>query len=72
MKFYENFYWVGLAFWIVACCCLALIAIRNSVFWGPSRSITQKLRPLDIKLSKIGGILFIIGILSFIIGALID
>jgi len=71
LKFYEIYCWIGLAFWIAACSCLALIALRNSVFGGPSRSLLENLRPFDIKLAKIGGVLFISGIFFFIIGVLV-
>jgi len=68
MHLYEILFWLGLILLIACCCCFALVGIRNSVFGGPYRSLTAELRPFDIKLSKLGGVLFFISILFFIIG----
>ena len=62
------FFWSGLIFLIVCCCCIAIIGIKNSVFGGAYRSAMDELRPFDIKLLKLAGILFLVSILFFIIG----
>jgi len=68
LHLYEIFFWSGLILLIACCCCFGLVGIRNSVFGGPYRSLTAELRPFDIKLSKLAGVLFIISILLFVIG----
>jgi len=50
---YEYFFWIGLGFWIASGCCLGLIGIRNSVWFGPSRSILKELNPFDKKLASV-------------------
>ena len=71
MKFPEFFYGTSVVLWVVSGFFLGLIAIRNSVWFGPSRSVLEELRPFDKKLAKIGGIFFVIGTFLFVIGTLI-
>lgn len=68
MHLYEIFFWLGLIFLIACCSCFALVGLRNSVFGGSYRSLTAKLKPFDIKLSKLGSVLFVLSVLLFLIG----
>ena len=70
MNFYNIFMSLGFISWLICCCCLALIGLRNSIVVGPYRPVTKELRPFDVKLAKIGGILFLLGILFFVVGSL--
>ena len=70
MQFCELMYWSGLVSLVASCCCFGLIGFRNSVWYGPHRSVSAKLKPVDIKIAKIGATLFIIAVLFFIIGAM--
>ena len=68
MDSYEMMFWAGLILLVVACIGLSAIGLRNTSFWGTHRSISSDLRPLDIKIAKISGVLFVISLLSFCFG----
>lgn len=63
--------WIGLIILIASACCMALIAFRKSVWFGPPEPLTAPLKPFDKKLAKLSGLLFAIGLFFFISAALI-
>ncbi len=71
MKYHELLRWAFLLTWVACACCLAAIGFRNSAWWGPRRSVFKELRPLGIRLGKIAGLLFVAGVVFFLMGALI-
>jgi len=72
LQLHELMYWIGLAAWVTSGLCIGSIGFRNSAWWGPRRSASEKLGPVDMKIAKIAGIFFILGIFFFIIGKLLQ
>jgi len=68
MKSYEAIYWIGLCSWVAACIGLSWIGLRNTTFLGTHRPVTSRLKPVDIKISKVSAVLFFIGLCFFILG----
>ena len=71
MRVYEVLNWIGLISLIAGACCVALIAFKKSVWFGPTEPLTTPLKPFDKKLAKLSGLLLAIGVLFFILAALI-
>ncbi len=69
LKYQEILDGIGLLLWVGSACCLSIIGIRNSASFY-SQSISPELAPIDIKLAKVSGLLFVLGILVFIVGNL--
>jgi len=69
-EIYEVFYWAGTGLWLISCCLISIIGIRNIHSFSPFVSIFNKLGPFDLKLAKYSGLLFVIGILFFIVGVI--
>lgn len=70
MRVFEVLNWIGLISLIASACCVALITLRKSVWFGPPESLTKSLKRFDKKLAKLSGLLLIIGVLFFILAAL--
>lgn len=68
MEFYEILNWGGLISLVASCCCVGLIGIRNSVWYGPRHSPFAKLKPVDLKIAKVGALFLVIGLMLFLIG----
>jgi len=69
LEYQEILFGMGLLLWVGSACCLSIIGLRNSASFY-SQSIASELAPTDIKLAKVSGILFALGILVFIVGNL--
>jgi hypothetical protein len=69
IKYQELLFGVGLILWVGSACCLSLIGFRNSA-WYRYQSVVSELSPLDIKIAKLSGLLFALGIIAFIVGVL--
>jgi len=67
LQFFKLMYWASLIAWIAAALCGGIIGLRNSVWYGSSCSLFAKLQPIDIKMTKVAGILFVVGMFFFII-----
>ena len=72
MQSLEILNWAGLVCVLSCGLSLSIIGFRNSVlFRSPKpRLLKSPLEPLDIKLAKISGLLFLLGVVFFILGAL--
>lgn len=68
MNSYEIMFWAGLILLVAACIGLSAIGLRNTSFFGTHRSILSDLRPIDIKIAKISGVLFLFSMLFFGLG----
>jgi hypothetical protein len=71
LKSYTVIFWSGLILWIGSCLGIGVIGIRNSVWGRPFKPILSNLKPVDIKIAKACAVLFIIGLLLFILGFLV-
>ncbi len=71
-EIYKLFYWIGMGLWIISCCLICFIGLRNMHSFLPFVSIRNKLGPFDIKLAKYSGILFVIGVLLFVVGVIVE
>ena len=65
MSISEIINWAGLICFAIGCICLSMIGIRNSVWFGPNRSLLQEWRPLDKKLGKTSILIFCISGILF-------
>jgi hypothetical protein len=61
-------YWGGVGCLVASFSCFGLIVLRNSVWYGPRRSIFTKLKPIDARIAKVGAVLLLAGVLFFVIG----
>jgi hypothetical protein len=61
-------FWAGLILLVAACIGLSTIGLRNTSFLGTHKSILSDLRPIDIKIAKISGVLFLFALLFFGLG----
>jgi hypothetical protein len=71
LKSNEILFWAGLISWVAACIGLGAIGLRNTAWLGTHRSVLSNLKPIDIKISKGSGFLFIIGLVLFALGFLL-
>ena len=65
---YEVIFWTGLILWVGACLGISAIGIRNSTWFNTYSSPLSNLKPVDIKLAKSSAVLFLIGLLFFVLG----
>ena len=64
--------WIALIFCSEFGLCLAIIGIKNSVWYRSPPSLLKELDIVNKKIIEIGIILLLIGILIFIISSIID
>ena len=60
--------WFGLICLIIASICIALIGLKNSVWFGTPKSVTSELKSIDVKFAKVAGLFFILSVIFFVIG----
>lgn len=71
MKANGIFNWFGLTLWLLSALCLSMIGLRRSPWFGKQRSFFSKWESFDITLAKTSGLLFITGIILFILGSML-
>ncbi len=71
MPLYEILYWVGLVSCIFAATCFSIMQLLRSIKHGSLFQWFKPLKPIDVKLSGIAGILFLVGLSFFILGAIV-
>jgi hypothetical protein len=72
MNLFNLMNWIALICLVASVFSLALIQLKRSHWWGPSRSIFEDLSLGDKKLLKISGVLFILSVVFFITGAVLS
>jgi hypothetical protein len=74
MNWYNIFNSIGLILIVVSAACIAIIGLKNSVWYRPSKGIfsdiLSELSTKDIKLAKISGLAFLCAIIIFIIASI--
>ncbi|NDY43591.1 hypothetical protein G3N55_12175 [Dissulfurirhabdus thermomarina] len=68
MQLFEYANWIGLIFWIISGCSLALFQIRKIIKEGLIRSLASEVSNHEKNILKVSGFFFGAGILSFILG----
>ena len=63
--------WIGAICWIVSAICVACVGAKYQIKHGFFRSVGVELNEQDKRLVKIAAILFFVGILFFIVGAIV-
>ncbi len=71
MPVHEMLYWIGLISWIIAALCLSIIQVRRSIKYGSLFHWMKPLEPVDVKFAGIAGIVFICGLIFFILGSIV-
>ncbi|MEW5733284.1 MAG: hypothetical protein AB1921_00425 [Thermodesulfobacteriota bacterium] len=60
----------GLILWGAAALGTSVVGVRNNGFLGPRRSVLSDLGPADMKIVKLSGASFLLGLLLIIAGLL--
>lgn len=69
MKVYEIFNWLGATAWLLSAICLSIIGLKLTAWFGSQRSLFSSWDSNDIKSLKASGLLFLIGVMFFVLGA---
>ncbi len=71
MEVYEILNWLGVAVWFLGAICLSIIGFKRSAWFGTQRSFFSSWDSNDIKSLKASGLLFLIGVIFFVLGAVL-
>ena len=64
--------WTSLALAVAACATIALVGFKRSAWWGPMRSVFEPLDEKEIRIVKVAGVLFLLGVFSGIVAMLLN